>query len=157
MAFIDYRELGMDKIKQRLIADKDVLGLKSLKRNSNDPISKSEMNAIYIFEGRDTITEHASRGFLGYPAKRLLEVDVEIITKNNRDGTAIKTLYNNVRRAVFCDKIIDTNTTYVPNPILADNVAIRELRTLGPGLYDVPELIGIKLVLGLIYIDNGFQ
>jgi len=159
MAFVDYRELGLTKIKQRLIDDKDYLNLKSIKRNSNDPISKDMMNAIFIFEGRDTITEHASRNFIGYPAKRMLEVDIEIITKNDRDGKTIKDLYQKVRRAVLCDRIVnsDLTITYTPNSILADNTAIRELRTLGAGLYDIPELIGMKLVLGLYYIDYGFD
>lgn len=157
--YIDYRELGLTKIKERLIQDKDALGLKSIKRNSNDPISKDMMNAVFILEGRDYITEHASRSFIGYPAKRMLEVDIEIVTKNDRDGKAIKELYQKVRRTVLCDRTVnpDLSITYNPNPILADNTAIRELRTLGAGLYDIPELIGMKLVLGLYYIDYGFN
>lgn len=156
---LDYRELGLTVIKQRLIDDKEYLQLKTIKRNSNDPISKVPMNAIFIFEGRDTITEHASKNFLGYPAKRMLEIDIEIITKNDRDGKSIKDLYQKVRRTVLCDRVvnIDESITYIPNPILADNTAVRELRTLGAGLYDIPELIGMKLVLGLYYIDYGFD
>lgn len=156
MSFIDYRELGLSEIKKRIINNKDELNLKTLKRLSNDPIDKNDVNAIFIFEGVDNVTKHSSRGETGYPARRMLEVDIEIVAKNDRDGKTIKSLYHNVRRAIFCDKIIDgENIIYKPNMLVADNTIISELRTLGPGLYEIPELIGIKLVLGLSYIDNG--
>jgi len=147
----DYRELGITEVKNRIIRDKDVLGVNSIWRNSNSPIDKLELNAIYIIEGKDIITEHASRSFLGYPARRMLELEIEMIAKNDRDGKAIKTLYQLTRKAILCDLVDDV---YVPNPVVAENTIIRELRTYGPNLYQVPELIGIKMILSLLYMDE---
>ena len=152
MAYIDYRELGISNIKQRLIDNKDNLSLKTLKRNSNDLVDKSSVNAIYIFEGRDNIVEHNSRNFLGYPARRMLELEIEIVAKNDRDGKAIKDLYQKTRLAILCDK---DNDNYTPNSTVADGVIIRELRTDGPHLYEIPELIGMRIVIGLYYTDYG--
>ena len=148
---MDNREVGLSVIKNRIINDKDTLNVKSIWRNSNEPIDKSMLNAVYIFEGEDSIIKHANNNFLGYPARRLLEVEIELVTTIDRDGKGIKTFYQNLRRAVLCDKIDDI---YTPNPILADDVIIRELRTYGAHPYSTPGLIGMKMVLGLQYIDN---
>ena len=148
---MDYRELGISEIKNRIIADRDILNINVIKRNSNDPVDKSMVNAIYIFEGKDIITDHSSKTFLGYPAKRMLELEIEMIAENNRDGKSIKSLYQNLRKTILCSK---DGETYVPNPIVAENTIIRELRSFGPGLYNTPNLIGMKMILGLYYIDE---
>jgi len=148
---IDYRELGLTAIKDRIINDKDFLSINSIFRNSNNPIDKSLLNSVYIFEGKDVITDHSSKNFLGYPARRMLEVEIELITNADRDGKGIKSFYQNLRKTILCEKNEDV---YTPNPILAENTVVRELRSFGPALYKVPELIGMKMVLGLYYIDN---
>jgi hypothetical protein len=109
------------------------------------------VNAVYMFEGKDIIVKYASNDYLGYPARRLLEVELELISLNDRDGKYIKTFYHNLRKSVLCDKIDDI---YQPNCVLSDNVFIRELRTYGAHPYEIPNLIGMKMVLGLSYIDN---
>jgi len=148
---MELREQGIDIIKQRIIEDKDILGLKSIKRNSNQPVNKNKLNAIYIFENEDIITKHASNDFLGYPARRMLELEIQLISQNDRDGKGIKDLFLKLRRTVLCKK---ENDIYIPEPTLIDNVFVRELKTIGAGTYEIPELIGMKMILGLHYIDN---
>lgn len=153
----NYRTLSLEEIKRRILRDKDILGLKTFNWNTNSPISKLNVPSIYMFEGRDVIKDYADRTPLGYPAKRHLEINIEVVTKIDRNAAEVKALLQKVRRSVFCNRSGEEgNYIWIPNQIVADNSRILELRTKGPGLYEVPELVGIKLVIGLWYIDYGF-
>lgn len=153
----DYREIALNEIESRLIRDRDILGLQSVNRNNNNPISKTNVPAIYMFEGRDVIENWTQRDPLGYPLRRHLEINIEIVAKTDRKAKGVKTLLNLVRRSVFCDRTGEgEDFVWTPNPIVAKNSLIRELRIKGPGTYEVPELVGIKLVVGLWYTDEGF-
>jgi hypothetical protein len=99
-------------------------------------------------EGRDNIIEHSKRNKTGYPARRVLEVDLTLIVAK---GTDIKTLYNQVRKVVFTERVNGTI-----NPILAENIFINENRTEGPTGYGLPDVVGMVLTLDLVYTDNAF-
>ena len=154
----DYRTLSLEEIKSRIIRDREILGLESFNWNSNSPIDKSSVPSVYMFEGRDTIKTYSSRAPLGYPARRHLEINIEVVAKSDRNASGVKDLLRLVKRAVFCDRTGDSivNYVWIPNEVVADNSFIKELRTKGPGTYAVPELVGIKLVIGLWYTDHGF-
>lgn len=154
----DYRTLSLEEMKSRIVRDNDILGLKAFNWNSNSPIDKLTVPAVYMFEGRDVIQDYTDRSPLGYPAKRHLEVNIEVVTKLNKNASDVKDLLMLVKRAVFCDRTGEEGSyVWTPNQMVATNSRILELRTKGPGLYEVPELVGIKLVIGLWYIDYGFQ
>lgn len=153
----DFREISLDEIESRIVRDKDILGLVSMNRNSNNPIGKQSVPAIYMFEGRDVIENYTQRDPLGYPLRRHLEINIEIVAKADRKAKGVKKLLSLVRRSVFCDRTGEgENMVWTPKPLVAKNSLIRELRIKGPGTYEVPELVGIKLVVGLWYTDNGF-
>jgi len=149
------REVALQTLFDRLLRDRNDLNLKALKWNSNDPISKDMVPSIYMYEELDEITARKSRDSLGYPVARRLEVELEIVTTNDKHSKAVKDLYLLVRRTVFCEK--NLTGAYTINPVLAPGSTVRELRAKGPGLYDVPELVGIKMVLEIQYIDNGIE
>lgn len=153
----DFRTLSLIEIKDRIIRDREILGLESFQWNSNNPIDKSNVPAIYMFEGRDVIEKHYQGDKLGYPARRHLEINIEVVAKNDRYAQTVKQLLQKVKRTVFCDRTGEgEDIVWTPNPVVAKNSFIKELRTKGPGTYEVPELVGIKLVVGLWYTDNGF-
>lgn len=154
---MDYREESLSEIKNRLKRDRAILGIKSIERNSNTPLDKSNVPAIYIFEGRDVIVKYTNKNPLGYPAIRSLEINIEVVAKRDREAKGIKDLLKLVRRSVFCERSGEVdNYVFTASHILPGNSVIKELRIKGPGAYDVPELVGIKLVIGLQYTDNGF-
>lgn len=156
---MDYREEALVIIKERLKRDRDVLGIVSIERNSNTPISKTNVPAIYIFEGRDIITKYQNKTPLGYPVIRNLEINIEIVAKRDRESKGIKDLLKKIRKSIFCERTgEDGSYVYIPSHILVDKgyAIIKELRVKGPGTYEVPELVGIKLVIGLQYTDFGF-
>jgi len=153
----DFRTKSLLEIKRRIVRDKELLELVSFNWNTNSPISKTTVPSIYMFEGRDVIEKYHQGNKLGYPARRHLEVNIEVVAKSDRNAAGIKTLLQKVKRTVFCDREGEGDSiVWTPNPTVAQNSFIRELRTKGPGTYEVPELVGIKLVVGLWYIDNGF-
>ncbi len=153
----DFRTDALLEIKSRIERDRDILGLKSFMWNSNNPITKTSVPAVYMFEGRDVIEKYNQGSPLGYPARRHLEINIEIVAKTDRYASNVKTLLQLVKRSVFCDRTtVGDVHTWTPNVVVAKNSFIKELRTKGPGTYEIPELVGIKLVVGLWYIDNGF-
>lgn len=152
----DYRTEALEEIKSRFVRDRELLGLKTFNWNSNSPINKLSVPSVYMFEGRDVIEKYNQGNILGYPARRHLEINIEIVTKNNENASDVKELLKLVRRTVFCEKDDSgEDTIWTINAVVAKNAFIRELRIKGPGLYDVPELVGIKLVIGLWYTDEG--
>ena len=106
------------------------------------------MPAVVMLEDIDVVVEYASRSRHGYPARRRLEVVFEVITSKNTD---IKRLYRDLRQVLFTDR-----TTGEINPNIAPNVTIFENRTEGPVGYGLPDVFGMRLVLDILYIDNGF-
>ncbi len=136
------RELGLLEIYNRILAKKDVIGLKGFKRSPTAPVDEKYLPCVFMLEGVDEITEHSSRKPTGYPAKRMLEVTLEIVSDRDAD---VKQLYSDVRSAVFSGGVV----------VADDGTFIRETRTEGPTGYGLPDVLGIRLILVLFYTDKG--
>lgn len=149
------REEGLVEIKERIKVRRTVLGLKTFKRTPTTPVREEMLPCVFLSEDVDNVVEHSKRNKTGYPARRVLEVILEIIVSRDVD---IKQLYFNVRRAVFMNKeaVWEENLFSSFTPIVANNTFINENRTEGPTGYGLPDVIGMRLVLDLVYTDKGF-
>ena len=136
------REAGLVEIYDRIYAQRDTLNLKAFKRTPTIAVDESFLPCIFMMEGTDEVIEHSSRNQTGYPCRRALEITLELVT----DGSpTIKQIYTDVR-TVVCDGVV----------VVADNnTFIREIRTEGPTGYGLPDVLGMRLVLALVYTDNG--
>ena len=149
---MENRELGLLELKARIAEERTALGLASFKRTPTRPSKEADLPCVFMLEGDDIIIKRASRGKLGYPATRNLEVTIELVV--NKTATPdIKGLLKELRKAVF--KIRGTAPVEY-SPIIADNTFINENRTEGPEGYGLPDITSMRLVLDLIYIDGGF-
>jgi len=141
---MDKRELGLLEIYNR-IKDAKTSGdlvVKSFQRNPTVPVNLQDLPCIFMVEGEDEIHKRSSRNPLGYPAERTLEVLLELIV----DGaTDIRRLFKDLRIAVL-----------KKGAIVATNTFIREIRTEGPTGYGLPDVLGIRFVLSLSYMDDGY-
>lgn len=144
------RETGLVEIYNRVKTARTDLGLTSFRRTPTEAIVQEDCPCVFMHEGVDTIIEVSSRSGLGYPAKRSLEVVLELVTSSDID---IRQLLLNLRAVVFS---VDGSDPKIPNPIIGDNCFINENRTEGPNGYGLPDILGMSLVLDLIYTDNGF-
>jgi hypothetical protein len=149
---VENRELGLVEIFERVKAKKDDLGLVSFKRTPTSPIDPNKLPAVLMFENIDLIVKKSSRHKLGYPARRKLEVILEIIVNTKNTSIDMKTLFRQLRLVVFTNRD-EENPQLDPN--VADGVFLDENRTEGPIGYGLPDVIGTKLVLDLFYTDNG--
>ncbi len=138
---MDNRENGLETIYNRIYAGREELGLKAFKRSPTKPIDEKYIPCVFMIEDVDEVTEISSRGKLGYPMRRQLEVVLEIVTDRSYD---IKKLYREVRSVVLAG-----------DPVVADNTFIREIRTEGPTGYGLPDVLGMRLVLAMFYTDDG--
>jgi len=144
------RELGLLEIKERLKENYVAIGLTTFRRNPTEALREEQFPYVIMEEGVDQIIERSGRNKTGYPAKRVLEVILEIGTLNT---TNIRDLYNKVRTVIFTERGTDPP---VFTPIVAQNVFINENRTEGPTGVDIPGILVMRLVLDLVYTDNGF-
>ena len=144
------REEALQEIYERLKANRTVLGLTTFKRTPTEPVREEDLPCIFMSEGTDTILDHSKRTSHGYPARRALEVIIELITDRDTD---IRQLFLNVRSIIFTE--IGTNPPKY-NPILGANIFINENRTEGPMGYGLPDVLGMRLILDLVYTDKGF-
>jgi hypothetical protein len=143
------REEALVQIYDRIKENRTILGLKSFKRTPTEPIIQADLPCIFMHEENDIIISHSARGGSGYPAKRVLEVVLELVVDKNTD---IKLLYRNVRDVVFT--VIGSDPKEY-SAIVATNAFINENRTEGPTGYGLPDILGMRLVLDLVYTDNG--
>lgn len=144
------REDGLTEIYERLKANRIALGLTTFKRNPTSPATELDLPCILMAEGTDMVIEHSKRNKTGYPARRVLEVALEIIASKEVD---IKQLFQDVRRVVFTERGSDPVKF---TPVVAENTFINENRTEGPTGYGLPDVIGMVLVLDLVYTDEAF-
>ena len=143
------REAGLTEIYNRLYDNRVALGCK-FKRTPTQPATAEDLPCIFMLESVDNVIEHSKRNKVGYPARRVLEVVLEVIATREED---VKQLYLDIRRIVFTVRGTDPA---VYSSILGDNVFINENRTEGPNGYGLPDVVGMRLVLDLVYTDNGF-
>lgn len=137
---MELREESIVEVVQRIKDARVALGLATCKRVPTSAITASNCPAILVIEGEDNIVKKASRTNSIYPARRNLELVLEIITILGYD---IKKLYREVRSVIL------------QNPVVAENCFIEEIRTEGPNGYDLPDIQGMRLVLSLTYTDSG--
>jgi hypothetical protein len=149
------REEGLTEIYERIKARRIILGLQAFKRTPTAPVREEMLPCIFMSEDVDNVIEHSQRNKTGYPARRVLEVALEIIASRDTD---VKQLYFNVRRAVFMNReaVWEENDPSSYSPFIAENTFVNENRTEGPTGYGLPDVIGMRLVLDLVYTDNGF-
>lgn len=143
------RELGLDEIYERIKARRDVIGVKTFKRTPTSPIQDSDMPCIFMLEEIDNVIKQSNRGNTGYPVRRVLEVVLELVTTKSTD---IKTMYRTMRKSVF--SIIGSDP-FIYNARIVDSVFIAENRTEGPIGYGLPDILAMRLVLDLVYTDDG--
>lgn len=149
---MENKELGLLEIKARIKADRAALGIASFKRTPTRPSTPDDLPCVFMLEGDDNIIKRASRNQLGYPSKRVLEVTIELVV--NKVATPdIKGLLLELRKTVF--KIRGTDPVEY-SPRIAENVFINENRQEGPTGYGLPDINAMRLVLDLIYTDEGF-
>lgn len=144
------REDGLNEIYERLKANRTFLGLTTFKRNPTRPAVENDLPCVFMIEGTDIITEHSKRSGTGYPAKRVMEVTIEIITTREVN---IKQLFQDIRRVIFTER---NSNPVVYTAIVAENTFIGENRTEGPAGYGLPDVVGMALVLDLVYTDKAF-
>lgn len=140
----DYREQALLELKARVVALKSTIGLKSFERTPSTPVDGKYLPCVYMHEGIDSVETNSSRGVFGFPRRRTLEVEFEVIV--NKQEVDIKSTMRNVRSAVFGS-----------TPALAGGkVSIQEIRTEGPTGYGLPDVAGMSLVLAMRYVEESF-
>lgn len=135
------REEALEEIYTILYNNRVVLGLRGLQRNPTEPIEEKYLPVIFIVEDVDEIIKVLSRSAGIYPCKRRLEVILEMVADTSID---IKKLYRDVRNTLFSNGILTVGNTF-----------IREVRTEGPTGYGLPKLLGMRLILEIVYDDDG--
>lgn len=148
---MDNREEGLIEIYERIKAKRLELGLVSFKRTPTSPSELDDLPCVFMTEGIDPIRKHSNRNASGYPAQRVLEVELELVV--NKTITPIKNLAMDLRKAVFTVKNSNPEEYSVR---VAENVFIQENRTEGPIGYGLPDIEVMRLILNLNYIDGGF-
>jgi len=137
---MDLREISVIEIEKRVKDNKVLLSITTCRRMPGPAITSAHCPAVLIVEGEDNVVKTTNRNQSIYPARRQVEIILEIITTISYD---IKKLYRDVRSVV------------VSNAVVADNCFIAEIRTEGPNGYDLPDIKGMRLVLLLTYTDFG--
>lgn len=143
------REDALVEIYNRIKSKRVSLGIKTFKRTPTEPIVQENLPCIFMLEELDTVITHSKRNATGYPARRVLEVVLELVTDKD---TNIKTLYRDLRSTIFT---VQDSDPPVYTPKLANESFINENRTEGPTGYGLPDVLGMRLVLDLVYTDNG--
>lgn len=146
---MDKRDQSLIELKERLRLRKDEIGIVSFKETPSGEISPDKLPCVLMEEGVDSIIEHSGRKKSGYPARRILEVSFECIV--NSKSVSPRNFCKDVRRCLFLEKGSDTQI----NINVAELSFIKENRMEGPFGYGLPNINGMKLILDLIYIDDG--
>lgn len=137
---MELREQSIIEVENRVKDARSILALNTCRRMPGPAISARNCPAVLIIEGEDVVVKKSNRGTSIYPARRRLELILEIVTVLGYD---IKKLYRGVRSVVLQDVVV------------AENCIIEEIRTEGPNGYDLPDIEGMRLVLSLLYTDLG--
>jgi hypothetical protein len=152
---MENREIALQEIYNRIKANREFLGVKTFKRNPTQPVIEKDLPTVFLTTENDVIHKRDSRGRSGYPATRVLEIVVELVAGTEID---LMSLFRDLRRVVFSKVGSDMENFHIDmiEPNLYENTFINENRTEGPIGYGLPDVLGIRLVLDLVYSDNGF-
>lgn len=127
---------------ERVKANRVLLNIKTFKHNPTTAFTAADLPGIFMYEGVDHIVKASGSTQLGYPAIRECEVTLEIITDNRYDAL---TMFRAVRSTILNEN----------SPRLVEGSSMREKYSEGPNGYGVPDVLGMRLVLGLTYMDDG--
>ena len=134
------REEGLVEIYNRIKAARVELGIVQFRRSPTTTLDKVPM--CIMLEDVDEIIKRPSRGQVAYPVLRNVDIILELAV--NEDVTDIRSLVLDLRRVVFAGGIT-----------VAEKTIIEELRLEGPFGYGVPDILGMRLILGMVYTDEG--
>lgn len=134
------RELGIQELYERLLADRSTIGLISFNRNPTRPVNESKLPALFLIEGPDDIKGQSTRDSFGFPKKRSVELVFELITHKDTD---IRSMYLAVRKSLFG-----------LTPVVATNTFFEEIRAEGPHGYGLPDILSMNLIIVLHYTDE---
>ena len=146
------RVLALAEIKKRIKDQRTTLagGVKSFHTNVQRALREDELPAICLSEGVDEITKRAARNKRGLPCERSVELVVDLVDFTNT-GRDIRKSIIDIREVILEDihPVLEANGT--PD----FSTSLSELRIEGPFGYGLQDVEGIRLVLGLNYVDNG--
>ena len=134
------REEGLVEIYNRIKVARVELGIVQFRRSPTTTLDKVPM--CIMLEDMDEILKRPSRGRLSYPCLRNVDIILELAV--NENVTDIRSLILDLRRVVFAGGIT-----------VAEKTIIEELRLEGPFGYGVPDILGMRLILGMVYTDDG--
>lgn len=134
------RDLAITALFNRIKAAKTTLGLVCCKVTPTKSLESYSLPAVFLVEGVDRLLTTASRNPLGYPATREVEIICELVFPKSIN---IRQKYRDVRNVVLSSHI------------LVEDTSVKEIRAEGPTGYGLPDVVGMRLVLGLIYPDDG--
>lgn len=145
------RVQALDVLINRFREYSEDLNIKTLKLNPNTEIYDADMPALILTSGTDVILKESTHNARGIPMVRSFTITAElIINRKNTDIDLIKSVC--LMRDIVLDK---------PYPLFLDNgkpdrtTYFKELGIDGPYSFRVAYIEGIKLMIGLIYEDNG--
>ena len=139
---MEKREEGLVEIFNRIKDRRTELSLQQFRRTPTTTLDKVPM--CIMLEGIDEIIKKPTNKKLPYPCVRNVEVILELSV--NEKTHDIRSLIPVLRNIVFKNGIE-----------VAPQVLIEELRTEGPFGYGVPDILGMRLILGMIYTDQGIS
>lgn len=145
------RKQAIDVLINRFREHQDDLSIKTLKLNPNTEIYDADMPALVLTNGIDIVIKETARNIRGIPMIRSFTLMAElIINRKNTDLDLIQSV------CLMRDILLDQ-----PYPLFLDDgkpdrtTYFRELGIEGPYSYRVAYIEGVKLMIGLIYEDNG--
>ena len=145
------RSQSVDVLINRFREHQDDLGIKTLKLNPNTEIYDADMPALVLTNGIDIVLKETARNIRGIPMIRSFTLMAElIINRKNTDMDLIQAV------CLMRDILLEQ-----PYPLTLDDgrpdrtTYFRELGIEGPYSYRVAYIEGVKLMIGLIYEDNG--
>lgn len=140
---MDKREQGRQILIDRIKTDKDGANTLGLNRFKDSPTySLNDPPILIMLEGEDPVIKASKRSDVIYPCMREVEIILELIV--NETVSDVRSLLRVLRNIVFTGGVV-----------LLEGVFIREIMAVGPIGYGVPEILGMKLILGMLYTDNG--
>lgn len=145
------RSQSVDVLINRFREHQDDLGIKTLKLNPNTEIYDADMPALVLTNGIDIVLKETARNIRGIPMIRSFTLMAElIINRKNTNMDLIQAV------CLMRDILLEQ-----PYPLTLDDgrpdrtTYFRELGIEGPYSYRVAYIEGVKLMIGLIYEDNG--
>jgi len=146
------RVLAIAEIKKRIKDNRNTLvsgGIKSFHENLQRGLVLADLPAVCLSEGPDEILKRTARNPRGLPMDRMVEIIIDTVLVK-AVGTDIRKVCIDIREVV-----LSTIHPVTINSVVDNTTFLSELRIEGPFGYGLPDVEGIRLVLGLNYVDKG--